>query len=379
MRRRCCGAVEANSRTVKIGPYELPSNVVLAPMAGVTDRPFRILCRRFGAGLAASEMLTADMSLWNTPKSRRRMDHTGEPGPRVVQIAGYDPAMMAEAARRNVDAGAQIIDINMGCPAKKVCNRFAGSALMQDEPLVARILHSVVRAVDVPVTLKTRTGWDRGNKNGVRIAGIAEDNGIQALAIHGRTRADLYQGNAEHETVAAIKAAVKIPVIANGDVDSPQRAKAVLDATGCDGIMIGRAAQGRPWIFDEVNFFLAEGESRAGLALENVRDIMRAHLEDLYAFYGDETGVRVARKHLSWYFRQHPGQEALRNRLVQIETPLEQLSTLLEFETGREHGRKKEIEITKGYISGFQRPRSEGERQGCALAFAGRRSPAVLF
>jgi tRNA-dihydrouridine synthase B len=320
---------------MKIGPYELPSNVVLAPMAGVTDRPFRILCRRFGAGLAASEMLSADVRLWDTAKSRRRMDHAGEPGPRVVQIAGFDPTMMAEAARRNVDLGAEIIDINMGCPAKKVCNRLAGSALMQDEELVARILHGVVRAVDVPVTLKTRTGWDRGHKNGVRIALIAEDNGIQALAIHGRTRADLYQGDAEHETVAAIKAAVKIPVFANGDVDSPEKARAILEATGCDGIMIGRAAQGRPWIFDEVNFFLATGESRATLALENVRDIMRAHLEDLYAFYGDETGVRVARKHLSWYFRQHPGQEALRNRLVLIETPQEQLSTLLEhYETG---------------------------------------------
>jgi tRNA-dihydrouridine synthase B len=315
---------------MKIGPYLLPSNVVLAPMAGVTDRPFRILCRRFGAGLAASEMLSADVRLWDTPKSRRRMDHTGEPSPRVVQIAGFDPQMMAEAARRNVDAGAQIIDINMGCPAKKVCNRLAGSALMQDEELVARILHSVVDAVPVPVTLKTRTGWDGAHKNGMRIAHIAEDNGIQALAIHGRTRADLYQGIAEHETVAAIKAAIKIPVFANGDVDSPQRAQQILRATGCDGIMIGRAAQGRPWIFDEVNFFLATGESRATLALEKVRDIMRAHLEDLYAFYGDETGVRVARKHLSWYFRQHPGQEALRNRLVQIETPQEQLSTLLE-------------------------------------------------
>jgi len=321
--------------TVKIGPYSLPSNVLLAPMAGVTDRPFRILCRRFGAGLAASEMLSADVRLWDTPKSRRRMDHTGEPSPRVVQIAGYDPIMMADAARRNVDAGAEIIDINMGCPAKKVCNRFAGSALMQDEPLVARILHSVVQAVDVPVTLKTRTGWNRDNKNGVRIAHIAEDNGIQALAIHGRTRTDLYQGNAEHETVAAIKASIKIPVFANGDIDSPQRAKAVLDATGCDGILIGRAAQGRPWIFDEVNFFLERGESRANLPLEKVRDIMRAHLEDLYAFYGDETGVRVARKHLSWYFRQHPGQDALRNRLVLIETPKEQLSTLLEhYDTG---------------------------------------------
>jgi tRNA-dihydrouridine synthase B len=325
----------AVTRAVKIGPYILPSNVALAPMAGVTDRPFRILCRRFGAGLAASEMLSADVRLWDTPKSRRRMDHTGEPSPRVVQIAGFDPSMMADAARRNVDAGAQIIDINMGCPAKKVCNRFAGSALMQDEALVARILHSVVRAVDVPVTLKTRTGWNRDNKNGVRIAMIAEDNGIQALAIHGRTRTDLYQGNAEHETAAAIKAAIKIPVFANGDVNTPKHALEILQATGCDGIMIGRAAQGRPWIFDEVNFFLESGQSRASLALEKVRDIMRAHLEDLYAFYGDETGVRVARKHLSWYFRQHPGQDALRNRLVQIETPQEQLSTLLEhYDTG---------------------------------------------
>src|SRR5579863_5841677 len=246
VRQRCCAADQA----MKIGPYTLPSNIVLAPMAGVTDRPFRILCRRFGAGLAASEMLSADVRLWDTPKSRRRMDHRGEPGPRVVQIAGYDPSMMAEAARRNVDAGAQIIDINMGCPAKKVCNRAAGSALLQDEQLVARILHSVVRAVEVPVTLKTRTGWDPSHKNGVRIALIAEDNGIQALAVHGRTRADQYQGNAEHETTAAIKAAVKIPVFANGDVDSPQHALQILRATQCDGIMIGRAAQGRPWIFD---------------------------------------------------------------------------------------------------------------------------------
>ena len=315
--------------SVKIGPYTLPSNVLLAPMAGVTDRPFRILCRRFGAGLAASEMLSADVRLWDTPKSRRRMDHEGEPSPRVVQIAGFDPAMMAEAAQRNVDAGAQIIDINMGCPAKKVCNRLAGSALLQDEALVARILHSVVAAVPVPVTLKTRTGWDPRHKNGLNIAKIAQDAGIQALAIHGRTRTDMYQGCAEHETVAIIKASLQIPVFANGDIDSPQRAKQILADTGCDGIMIGRAAQGRPWIFDEVNFFLSSGELRADLALEKVRDIMRAHLEDLYAFYGDATGVRVARKHLSWYFRQHPGQEALRNRLVQIETPREQLSTLL--------------------------------------------------
>jgi tRNA-dihydrouridine synthase B len=280
-------------------------------------------------------MLTANVRLWDTKKSRLRMDHTGEPSPRVVQIAGFDPQMMADAALRNVDAGAQIIDINMGCPAKKVCNRLAGSALMQDESLVARILSTVVDAVSVPVTLKTRTGWDRSHKNGTRIASIAEDCGIQALAIHGRTRADMYQGNAEHETVAAIKSKIKIPVFANGDIDSPQRAREVLERTGCDGIMIGRAAQGRPWIFDEVNFFLETGELRGDLAPEKVRDIMRAHLEDLYSLYGDETGVRVARKHLSWYFQQHPGQEALRNRLVTIESPEEQLSTLLEhFDTG---------------------------------------------
>jgi tRNA-dihydrouridine synthase B len=321
--------------SVKIGPHVLRSNIVLAPMAGVTDRPFRLLCRRFGAGLAASEMLTADARLWNTRKSRLRMDHTGEPSPRVVQIAGFDPMMMADAARRNMDAGAEIIDINMGCPAKKVCNRLAGSALMQDEALVARILHAVVRAVSAPVMLKTRTGWNRDNKNGIRIAAIAEDCGIQALSVHGRTRADMYLGTAEHETVTAIKARIKIPVFENGDIDTPQRAYEILRSTGCDGVMIGRAAQGRPWIFDEVNFFLATGELRGVLALEKVRDIMRAHLEDLYALYGDATGVRVARKHLSWYFRQHPGQEALRNRLVTIETPGEQLATLLEhFDTG---------------------------------------------
>ena len=316
--------------SLKIGPYLLPSRVLLAPMAGVTDRPFRILCRRFGAGLAASEMLSADVRLWNTTKSRLRMDHTGEPSPRVVQIAGFDPQMMADAARRNIDAGAEIIDINMGCPAKKVCNRLAGSALLQDEDLVGRILRAVVQAVPAPVTLKTRTGWDLEHKNGLRIAKIAEDSGIAALAIHGRTRTEMYRGNAEHDTVAAIKAEVRIPVFANGDIASAQQAARILQATGCDGVMIGRAAQGRPWIFDEVNFFLSTGEIRAVLAPEKVRDIMRAHLEDLYDFYGDQTGVRVARKHLSWYFQQHPGQEDLRNRLVKIETPEEQLSVLLE-------------------------------------------------
>jgi tRNA-dihydrouridine synthase B len=316
--------------SVKIGPYTLQSNVLLAPMAGVTDRPFRMLCRRFGAGLAASEMSSADPRLWDTPKSQRRRDHEGEPAPRVVQIAGFDPTMMADAARRNVQHGAQIIDINMGCPAKKVCNRLAGSALLQDEALVARILRSVVQAVDVPVTLKTRTGWSPNNKNGLLIARIAEDSGIQAIAIHGRTRTDMYHGNAEHETVSAIKANARIPVFANGDIDTPQRALEILQQTKCDGVLIGRAAQGRPWIFDEVNFFLRHGELRDKLAPEKVRDIMRAHLEDLYAFYGDDIGVRVARKHLSWYLRQHPGQETLRNLLVQVATPREQLSALLE-------------------------------------------------
>jgi len=317
-------------KALRIGPYELPSRVLLAPMAGVTDRPFRMLCRRFGAGLAASEMLTADTRLWATQKSRRRMNHAGEPSPRVVQIAGFDPAMMAEAARRNVDAGAQIIDINMGCPAKKVCNRLAGSALLQDEALVARILDAVVRAVNAPVTLKTRTGWDPDHKNGIRIAALAEQSGIQALAIHGRTRSDRFQGAAEHESVRAIKASVAIPVFANGDIDSPQRARAVLEQTGCDGVMIGRAAQGRPWIFDEVNFFLASSELRADLTLEKVRDIMRAHLEDLYAFYGEAAGIRVARKHLSWYCQQHPGQDGLRGRLMRMETTKEQLSAVAE-------------------------------------------------
>ncbi len=315
---------------LRIGGFELPSRALLAPMAGVTDRPFRMLCRRFGAGLAASEMLTADVSLWHTQKSRRRMDHAGEPSPRVVQIAGADPAQCADAARRNVDLGAEIIDINMGCPAKKVCNRLAGSALLRDEPLVAQILEAVVQAVPVPVTLKTRTGWDADHKNALRIAHIAEQSGIQALAIHGRTRADAFRGHAEHETVAAIKQSVKIPVFANGDVDSPQRAHEILRATGCDGIMIGRAAQGRPWIFDEVNSFLATQRPRAELASEIVRDIMRAHLEDLYQFYGDDTGVRVARKHLTWYFRQHAGHEDLRDHLMRIETPREQLALLLE-------------------------------------------------
>jgi tRNA-dihydrouridine synthase B len=292
-----------------IGPYVLPSSAVLAPMAGVTDRPFRILCRKLGAGLAASEMLTSDTRLWNTPKSRFRMSHEGEPEPRVVQLAGADPDVLAEAARLNVDQGAQIIDLNMGCPAKKVCGKLCGSALLQDESLVARILETVVGAVSVPVTLKIRTGWDREHRNGVSIARIAESSGIQALAVHGRTRADFYEGAAEYETIRAIKSAIKIPVFANGDINAPQKAREVLDFTGADGVMIGRASHGAPWIFGAVNAFLSGGEVGHGnilatLSRMEVRDIILAHLDSLYAFYGEGTGVRIARKHLGWYCEQ---------------------------------------------------------------------------
>ena len=313
---------------MRIGPHSLPSRVLLAPMAGVTDRAFRSLCRRFGAGLAASEMLTSDVRLWHTPKSQRRKNFDGESGLRVVQIAGWDPAMMAQAARQSVDERAQIIDINMGCPAKKVCNRLAGSALLQDESLVARILEAVVGAVRVPVTLKMRTGWNRDNRNGLAIAQLAQRCGIAAIAVHGRTRSDMYDGAAEHDTAREMKSTLQIPVIANGDIDSPQAAQEILQRTGCDALMIGRAAFGKPWIFDDVNFFLATGRMRAPLAPEIVRDIMRAHLEDLYSLYGDETGVRVARKHLSWYCRQQPGREDVRTILLQAATPHDQLAAL---------------------------------------------------
>ena len=286
---------------IHIGPYAIATPLALAPMAGVTDRPFRLLCRRLGAGIAASEMVTSDVTLWHTDKSRRRRDHEGEPEPRIVQIAGGDPEMMAEAARLNVDEGAQVIDVNMGCPAKKVCNKAAGSALLRDEGLVARILEATVRAVDVPVTLKIRTGWDPEHRNGPRVARIAEDTGIRSLAVHGRTRADHYRGAAEYDTIAAIKQAVRIPVFANGDIDSGPKARAVLDRTGADGVMIGRAAQGRPWIFREVKDYLATGRVPAPPSSAEVRDILLTHLEHLYAFYGEHTGVRVARKHLGWY------------------------------------------------------------------------------
>ncbi len=288
---------------MRIGPHEIDGLAVLAPMAGVTDRPFRVLCRSLGAALAASEMITSDTRLWHTKKTQRRMDHDGEPEPRVVQLAGADASALAEAARRNVDLGAQIIDINMGCPAKKVCNRLCGSALLQDESLVGEILSAVVNAVQdrVPVTLKTRTGWDRAHRNGTRIARIAEASGISALAIHGRTREDFYQGAAEYETIAAIKDSVRIPVFANGDIDSAVKARAVLDFTSADGVMLGRAAHGAPWIFRDINSWLVAGAAAPALSRADMRGIILAHLESIYAFYGEDAGLRIARKHLGWY------------------------------------------------------------------------------
>ena len=310
---------------MRIGPYLIDPPVVLAPMAGVTDKPFRLLCKRLGAGLAVSEMTNADPRLWHTRKSLHRMDHAGEPEPVSVQIAGYDPAMLAEAARFNVANGAQLIDINMGCPAKKVCNVWAGSALLQDETLVARILDAVVRAVDAPVTLKIRTGWDRDHRNGLAIARIAEDAGIQALAVHGRTRADQYQGQAEYDTIAAIKQAVRIPVLANGDVDSPRKARDILGMTGADALMVGRAAQGRPWIFRELAHFLATGETLPPPSPTEVRDILLGHLQHLHEFYGELAGVRIARKHLGWYAKDRPENAAFRavvNRAEDAEAQL---------------------------------------------------------
>ncbi|MFT4045959.1 MAG: tRNA dihydrouridine synthase DusB [Solimonas sp.] len=299
---------------MQIGPYRIDVPLVLAPMAGVTDRPFRQLCRRLGAGLAVSEMTSSDASLWHTEKSRLRIDHDGEAAPVSVQIAGYDPRQMADAARYNVAHGAQIVDINMGCPAKKVCRVDAGSALLRDEALVARICAAVVAAVasegNIPVTLKIRTGYVRAQRNGVAIAKIAEDAGIRALAVHGRTREEHYAGAAEYETIAAIKQAVRIPVMANGDIDSPQKARAVLRATGADALMIGRAAQGRPWIFREIAHFLATGEALAPPARFEIRRWLLEHLDALYAFYGESRGVRVARKHIQWYCRAQPDADA---------------------------------------------------------------------
>ena len=300
-------------------------------MAGVTDRPFRQLCKRLGAGMAVSEMVASNSLLWGSEKTKRRANHDGETDPRSVQIMGADPKLMAEAARYNANNGAQLIDINMGCPAKKVCNVAAGSALLQDETLVGQILDAVVGAVDVPVTLKIRTGWDTSHRNGVNIGRIAESAGIQALAVHGRTRACAYRGDAEYDTIAAIKTAIGIPVIANGDISTPEKAKMVLEYTQADAVMIGRAAQGRPWVFREIDHYLQTGEKLPEPTLSEVRDILLEHLANLYAFYGEYAGVRIARKHISWYSKGQRHGAAFRQAVTKVETIEEQLQITKDF------------------------------------------------
>ena len=309
----------------------LRNNLFVAPMAGVTDRPFRQLCKKFGAGMAVSEMVASNSLLWGSEKTRRRANHAGEPDPISVQIAGADPKMLAEAASYNVGEGAQIIDINMGCPAKKICNVMAGSALLQNEPLVARLLEAVVSAVNVPVTLKIRTGWDKANRNAIRIARIAEASGIQALAIHGRTRACAYTGDAEYETIAAVKASVSIPIIANGDITTPEKVRNVLEQTGADAVMIGRAAQGRPWLFREISHFLETGAHLPAPQVGEIHRVLVAHVHELYGFYGEHTGLRVARKHISWYTRGLSGSAHFRHGMNQLESPAEQLAAVDEF------------------------------------------------
>lgn len=310
---------------LRIGPYALSNRLALAPMAGITDRPFRLLARQLGAGLAASEMVTSDVRLWNTRKSSHRLDHEGEPEPRVVQIAGADAGMMAEAARENVRRGAQIIDINMGCPVKKVCKQAAGSALLRDLDNVKRILTTVVDAVSVPVTLKTRTGWSAEHRNGPEVALLAEECGIQALAVHGRTRECRFKGEAEYDTIRVICSELKIPVFVNGDIDTAQKARRILDYTGAAGIMIGRAAQGRPWLFRHIDHYLNTGTELAPLAPAEVRDIMLGHLHSLHRFYGEIAGTKIARKHLGWYCRGHIGAEQYRQRVVRVDTAREQV------------------------------------------------------
>jgi tRNA-dihydrouridine synthase B len=320
-----------------IGPYTLANRVFVAPMAGVTDRPFRQLCRAFGAGYAVSEMVTSRKDLWHSLKTSRRANHEGEPGPVAVQIAGTDAQMMAEAAAYNIDRGAQIIDINMGCPAKKVCNKWAGSALMQDEPLALAIAEAVVGACaprGVPVTLKMRTGWDAEHRNAVTLARAFESAGVQMLTVHGRTREQGYKGKAEYGTIAAVKAAVRIPVVANGDVDSPHQAREVLAATGADAVMVGRAAQGRPWIFREIVHYLATGSELAPPLVAEVQHALVAHLQDHHALYGEFTGVRSARKHIGWYVRTLPGGEAFRAEMNAIEDGTTQLSAVHRFFEG---------------------------------------------
>ena len=316
---------------MRIGPYTLRNNLILAPMAGVTDRPFRQLCKELGAGMAVSEMVSSNALLWGSRKTQRRIDHQGEIEPRAVQIAGADPRMMADAARFNVDHGAQIIDINMGCPAKKVCNAMAGSALLRDEALVGRILDTVVNAVPVPVTLKIRTGWDPAQRNGIAVARIAEQAGIQALAVHGRTRSCGFGGEAEYHTIAAIKDAISIPVIANGDIDSPEKARQVLLHTKADALMIGRAAQGRPWLFRMIHHYLATGDLQPEPSLAERRGILLGHLQRLYDFYGEHTGVLVARKHIAWYSKGQTGGSAFRQAINRASTVTEQLQQVTAF------------------------------------------------
>jgi len=316
---------------MQIGPYTLPNALFVAPMAGVTDRPFRQLCRQFGAGYAVSEMVTSRKDLWHTLKTSRRANHEGEPGPIAVQIAGTEPAMMAEAAAYNIDRGAQIIDINMGCPAKKVCNKWAGSALMQDEALALQIVEAVVSACEprgVPVTLKMRTGWCQTHKNALTIARAAEQAGVQMVTVHGRTREQGYRGEAEYDTIAAVKSALRIPVVANGDITSPEKALEVLQQTGADALMIGRAAQGRPWIFREVAHYLASGEHLAPPLVAEVRRALLEHLQDHYGLYGEYTGVRSARKHIGWYVRSLPGGDAFRETMNALESSAQQMAAV---------------------------------------------------
>jgi tRNA-dihydrouridine synthase B len=316
---------------VNIGPYLLRNNIFVAPMAGVTDRPFRQLCKQLGAGYAVSEMAASNPKLWHSEKSSRRIDHEGEMEPKAVQIAGADPQQLAECAAFNVGRGAQIIDINMGCPVKKVCNNWCGSALLQNEKLVGQILDAVVNAVDVPVTLKFRTGWDRAHKNALVIARIAEQAGIAMLTLHGRTRTDGYKGEAEYETIRAVKAAVRIPVVANGDITDPYKARFVLQTTGADALMIGRAAQGRPWIFREIDHFLRTGNLLPPPLVAEVQQLMDEHLQAHYAFYGEYLGVRTARKHIAWYVQDLVAGEAFRQQMNRIESCSEQLQAVAEF------------------------------------------------
>jgi len=316
---------------MKIGPHLLDSPVIAAPMAGVTDQPFRNLCRKLGAALAVSEMVTSNTKLWKSKKTQFRLNHIGEDAPRAVQIAGTNPLQMAEAAKLNADLGAEIIDINMGCPAKKVCKAAAGSALLRDEPLVAAILHTVVTSVDIPVTLKIRTGWSEESKNAIQIAKIAEEHGIQALTIHGRTRNDFFNGVAEYETIAEVKSAIKIPIIANGDIDSPKKAFEVLKFTHADAVMIGRAAQGSPWIFREIAHYLRTKEEMPPPTINERKDILLEHLGELYNFYGEERAVRLARKHVSWYLGDLPGSREFRSVFNALESGKTQVNAIIEF------------------------------------------------